>query len=88
MKKIDKIDQPIQNEYSEIEMTVTQIHKKSLLCMVNSGQKLETMALKKLIEQLCEYAQSKSYESINVIFSSSSHALEDCRNAILLESMM
>lgn len=66
--------------------------KIGMLCLVNAHkedlQKINPLELRRFIENIREYGLSKDYGFINVIFSSSQHALENCRNAILLESMM
>ncbi len=79
----------------DFEVTVNESVEKQemgLLCLVKhqqeGEQKIEAKALKTLIEQVQAYAFSKNYGFVNVIFSSSQYALENCRNAILLESMM
>lgn len=64
----------------------------SLSCMVNNKsdneQKISALELRKLIETLRTLAISRNYDSVNVLFSSAHHALENCRDAILLESLM
>jgi hypothetical protein len=64
----------------------------SLLCIVNNKpdnkQKISALELRKLIETLRTLAISRNYDSVNVLFSSAHHALENCRDAILLESLM
>jgi len=60
----------------------------NLVCYVTDNQIIEPIALKNLIERICNHATSEGIESAAVIFSSVENALENCRNAILLESMM
>lgn len=64
----------------------------SLLCTVDDKQENEqeiaAIELRKLIEQVRAYAILKEYNSVNILFTSAHNALENCRNAILLESMM
>ncbi|MCW8930143.1 MAG: hypothetical protein OQL19_07910 [Gammaproteobacteria bacterium] len=88
MDKLQEIDTLINIECTEIKMDEKDTQKMSLFCMVSNEKKIEAIELRQLIEQVCKYAFSKHYNSINVIFSSSQYALENCRNAILLESMM
>ncbi len=64
------------------------LQDKELLCIVKSEKKIKPLELKKLIEQLRSYATSSQYKSVSLIFSSAHDALDNCRNAILLESMM
>ncbi len=59
-----------------------------LVCYVTDNQAIEPVVLKKLIERIRKHASSEGVESVAVIFSSVENALENCRNAILLESMM
>lgn len=56
-------------------------------CNVKSDKKIEPVELKILIEHIQHYALSKDARTVSIIFSSD-YALENCRNAVLLESMM
>lgn len=84
------------SEIISIENKETEKWGESLLCIVNTQQenmqeneqKIAAIELRKLIEKISLYAISKGYESVNILFSSAHNALENCRNAILLESMM
>ena len=84
------------SEINSIENKETEKWGGSLLCIVNTQQenmqeneqKIAAIELRKLIEKISLYAISKGYESVNILFSSAHNALENCRNAILLESMM
>ena len=60
----------------------------SLVCIVNNEQGIKPLDLRLLIESLQRDSLSKGYSSVKVLFSSVHHALEDCRNATLLEAMM
>jgi len=59
-----------------------------LLYYITAEQAIEPVMLKEMIEQIREHARLEETEVANVIFSSAQHALENCRNAILIESMM
>lgn len=56
-----------------------------LLCLVHEQEKLSAVELKKLIEALRETGSGKT---LLVLFSATQFALENTRNAIILESMM
>ena len=62
--------------------------KDSLQCIVTDEQQIAAVELRQLVEQLRTYAILKQYKSVHMLFSSAHNALENCRNAILLESMM
>lgn len=64
------------------------LQDKELLCVVKNEKKIKPVELKKLIEQVRSYATSSQYKSVSLIFSSAHDALDNCRNALLLESMM
>jgi len=82
----------VSSENVSIEKEGTEKGGESLLCIVNNKQeneqKISAVEIRKLIEKISVYAISKEYESVNILFSSPNNALENCRNAILLESMM
>ena len=60
----------------------------SVICYVTDKQSIEPVELKSLIECIRSHALTEGVETVNVIFSSPQNALDNCRNAILLESMM
>ena len=60
----------------------------NLICYVTDNQGIEPVELKRLIERIRKHATAEGIEKVDVIFSSVENALENCRNAILLESMM
>lgn len=60
----------------------------SLLCVVADEQEIAAVELRQLIEQVRAYTLAKQYKAVNIVFSSAQNALKNCRNAILLESMM
>lgn len=60
----------------------------SVICYVTDKQSIEPVELKNLIECIRGHALTEGVDTVNVIFSSPQNALDNCRNAILLESMM
>lgn len=60
----------------------------NLLCYVQDNQAIEPVMLKKLLEIVRQQAKNENIESAIVIFSSAQNALQNCRNAIVLERMM
>ncbi|MCU7938785.1 MAG: hypothetical protein KZQ64_12170 [gamma proteobacterium symbiont of Bathyaustriella thionipta] len=58
-----------------------------LFCHVKSETKIAPAELRRVIENIRDYALAKNGRTMNIVFSSN-YALENCRNAILLESMM
>ena len=58
-----------------------------LFCHIKSEIKIEPAALRILIEHIRDHALAKEAQTMSIVFSSK-HALENCRNAILLESLM
>ncbi len=56
--------------------------------IVTNQNKLASIALRKIIEQANLYAQKYKLDKISIFFSSDKSALSDCRNAILLASLM
>ncbi len=67
--------------------------ERGLLCLVNDGSSqnaggIAAGDLRVLIEQIDLYASLKHSALIHIVFSSGLDALENCRNSVLLESMM
>jgi len=60
----------------------------NLLCYVQDNQAIEPVMLKKLLEIVRQQAKNENIKSAIVIFSSAQNALQNCRNAIVLERMM
>jgi len=93
-KTVVQVDRPKGVECLFLEFTTRNKvpgEENCLLCIVNSGSTkaaggIAAVDLRKLIEQIALYASAK--HPVYVVFSSSSDALENCRNAILLENMM
>ena len=84
------ISQDIQLEWGRVVNDVVKNGRENnsaLFCHVKSTKTIKPVELKQLLETMDDYAQGKEAAIINVIFSSE-HALENCRNALLLESMM
>lgn len=85
-----QIHQSIQLEWSSLVTDSARREENSepdLFCSVKSEVKITPSELKYLIECIQDYAVLKKAASISVVFSSD-YALENCRNAMILESMM
>ncbi len=79
--------------YNAIKNNDTEEQSIELLCIVKSDGEVKPLELKKLIEQIRAYAMTRQHKSVSLIFSSAHgasrcSALDNCRKAILLESMM
>ncbi|MCU7800688.1 MAG: hypothetical protein KZQ70_11205 [gamma proteobacterium symbiont of Lucinoma myriamae] len=70
-----------------VEGNIEETVNSDLFCKVKSDKRIEPVELKLLIEHIQDYALRKDARTVSVVFSSD-YALENCRNAILLESMM
>ncbi|RKZ94910.1 MAG: hypothetical protein DRQ43_06120, partial [Gammaproteobacteria bacterium] len=83
------ISHSIQIEWCNVlvKRDIEQMPGRNLFCAVKSEKKIEPAELKTLIEHIRDYALKKEGRMVSIVFSSN-YALENCRNAILLESMM
>lgn len=60
---------------------------RDLFCHIKSELEIDPLDLRKLLEHIRDYACVNTVRSMNIAFSSH-YALKNCRNAILLDSMM
>jgi len=80
------ISRDLQLEWGNV-VKIDRKNNGALFCHVKSTNTIKPSDLRQLLETMDNYGQEKEAVIINVIFSSD-HALENCRNAVLLESMM
>lgn len=84
-----RIDHSIQIEWDSVLANggIAETYGRNLFCSVKSEKKIEPAELRTLMEHIRDYALAKEGRTVSIVFSSN-YALENCRNAILLDSMM
>ena len=81
-----RVDNTIINQDAPLQWGSV-VNNSALFCHVKSMNIIKPVELRQLLETMDNYALREKAATINVIFSNQ-YALENCRNAVLLESMM
>lgn len=91
LKTVLTTELPTEPPVFSVSLTWHRLPQESNFCLlycVTAEQAIEPLKLKEMIAQIREHASSEGGGIAYVIFSATQNALENCRNAILLESMM